>query len=110
DKIKSSHFTKKHSVQFVSTNGEASLPFYFFQHLKHEAATTWQVLRSEMDLMLLNNAREKGAEVQEETSVKELLKEDGRVVGVKAQSKDGTLTEYRAPITLDCSGREAFAA
>src|ERR1700693_4980371 len=37
DKMKGSHFTKKHSVQFVGTSGRASVPFYFFQHLTHEA-------------------------------------------------------------------------
>jgi len=59
---------------------------------------------------VLNHAREKGAIVREQTTVKELLKRDGRVVGVKAQAADGSVVEYEAPITLDCSGREAFAA
>src|SRR5205807_6584751 len=53
ERMKASVFTRKYSVQFVGTHGRASLPFYFFQHLKHEAASTWQVLRSEFDLMLL---------------------------------------------------------
>jgi flavin-dependent dehydrogenase len=60
--------------------------------------------------MLLNNARDKGAEVKEETTVKELIKEDGRVVGVRAETKGGPVREYRAPITLDASGKEAFCA
>jgi hypothetical protein len=60
--------------------------------------------------MLMENARAKGAIVQEETTIKELIKEDGRVLGVRGQSKDGQSVEYRAPITLDCSGKEAFAA
>ena len=55
ERMKASVFTRKYSVQFVGTHGRASLPFYFFQHLKHEAASTWQVLRSEFDLMLLDN-------------------------------------------------------
>ena len=33
DKIKGSHFPKKYSVQFVSTEGTVSTPFYFFEHL-----------------------------------------------------------------------------
>src|ERR1017187_3939587 len=53
DKMKASHYTKKYSVQFVSPSGKSSTPFYFFQHFEHEAATTWQVLRSEFDQMLL---------------------------------------------------------
>jgi flavin-dependent dehydrogenase len=60
--------------------------------------------------MLLNNARAKGAHVKEETTVLELLKDGGRVIGARAQTKGGAAVEYRAPITLDCSGKEAFAA
>src|SRR5690242_2430530 len=40
DRMKASAFTRKYSVQFVDTNGRASVPFYFFQHLMHEAAST----------------------------------------------------------------------
>src|SRR5947209_17001635 len=52
EKMKASHFTRKFSVQFVSSDGRASQPFYFFKHLKHEAANTWQVLRSEFNQLL----------------------------------------------------------
>ena len=111
DKMKSSAFVKKYSVQFVSPSGRASQPFYFFTRYDRETvAQTWQVLRSEFDQMLMDNAREKGAKVQEETTVKELIKSDGRVEGVRAQTKGGPFVEYRAPITLDCSGKEAFCA
>jgi flavin-dependent dehydrogenase len=111
EKMRRSAFTKKYSVQFVSVSGKASQPFYFFNRYDRDTvAQTWQVLRSEFDVMLLNNAREKGATVNEETAVRELVKEGGRVVGVRAQNKTGEITEYRAPMTLDCSGREAFAA
>ena len=71
DKMKQSAFTKKYSVQFVSPDGRASVPFYFHTHLEHEAAQTWQVLRSEFDQLMLDNAREKGAVVHEETTVRE---------------------------------------
>src|SRR5437899_55711 len=111
DKMRQSAFVKKYSVQFVSPSGRASQPFYFYTRYDRDTvAQTWQVLRSEFDVMLFDNAREKGASVKEETTVKELMKEGGRVVGVRAQDKGGKITEYRAPITLDCSGREAFAA
>ena len=30
--------------------------------------------------------------------------------GVRARQPDGTEVEYRAPITLDCTGKESFAA
>jgi flavin-dependent dehydrogenase len=111
EKMKKSAFVKKYSVQFVSPSGRASLPFYFFDRYDRETvAQTWQVLRSEFDQMLLDNARNRGAKVREETTVTELLTEGGRVIGARAKTKSGETSELRAPITLDCSGKEAFCA
>src|SRR5437660_7101510 len=108
DKMRQSAFVKKYSVQFVSPNGKASQPFYFFNRYDRDTvAQTWQVLRSEFDLMLMENAREKGASVLEQITVTDLLQEDGRVVGVGALNVEGQRIEYRAPLTLDCSGRES---
>ena len=87
-KMKQSHFVKKYSVQFVSPDGRSSQPFYFHTHLEHEAAQTWQVLRSELDQMLLDNAREKGAEVIEEITVREANRPHGSVKGVKAANNE----------------------
>jgi flavin-dependent dehydrogenase len=111
DRMKKSAFVKKYSVQFVSPSGRASLPFYFFNRYDRETvAQTWQVLRSEFDEMLMKNAREKGAEIREETIVKELIWDGPRVVGVRAQTKGGPVADFHAPITLDCTGKEAFTA
>ncbi len=110
-KMKASHFVKKYSVTFVQPDGRRSQPFYFFNRYDRDTvAQTWQVLRSEFDQMLLDNAREKGADVREETTVTGLLMEDGRVAGVKGRAKDGATFEIRAPITLDCTGKEAFTS
>src|SRR5688572_19929231 len=107
--MKKSHFVNKYSVQFVSQDGRVSVPFYFFRQLPHEAACTWQVLRSEFDQLLMDNAGEKGAEVIEEMTVRETIQEDGYVKGVRAVTKDGDTVEYRAPITIDATGRDAFS-
>lgn len=110
-RMKQSAFQKKYSVLFVQPNGRASQPFYFFNRYDQTTvAQTWQVLRSEFDQILLDNARAKGAEVIEEITVKELLREGDRVAGVRAQKKSGAVVEFRAPITLDCSGKEAFTS
>ncbi len=110
EQMRKSAFVKKYSVQFVSPSGKASQPFYFFNRYSQDVAQTWQVLRSDLDELLLTNARAKGAEVREQTRVTELIKQDHRVVGVKAQGPDDQVIEFRAPITIDCSGRDAFAA
>src|SRR6266567_4603535 len=56
DKMRQSAFVKKYSVQFVVPSGKASQPFYFYTRYDRDTiAQTWQVLRSEFDVMLLNN-------------------------------------------------------
>lgn len=107
EKLRASHFPRKYSVQFVSASGRESQPFYFFQTNPHESAVTWQVLRSEFDLMMLENAAEHGVDVWQGTLVKEVLFEGDRAVGVLAL-KDGKPCEVRAKVVVDASGRNAF--
>lgn len=111
-RMKKSHFMKKYSVSFVQPDGRRSQPFYFHtRYDKETIAQTWQVLRSEFDEMLLNNARDRGAEVREETAVTRLLKDDsGRVIGVEACGKDGRTESLFARLVIDASGKEAFAS
>ena len=108
DELNKRAYTQKHSVQFVTSDGKISAPFYFFQHLDHPAAATWQVKRSEFDELMLDNARAKGAEVREETQVVDFLYEDGRVVGVVAENAAGERYEMNAHITIDASGRDGI--
>src|SRR5215470_9594250 len=94
EKMRQSAFVKKYSVQFISPSGKASQPFYFFDRYDRETvAQTWQVLRSEFDLLLLNNAREKGAVVKEENTVIELVKSNGAVIGVRASDRSDHVAE-----------------
>src|SRR6476661_10667853 len=105
DKMKQSHFVKKYSVQFVNAQGKLSAPFYFWDNKPHECSQTWQVVHSEFDLMMLRNAREHGVEVQEATRVLDVVFEDGRAVGVRIQTEDGTQEEVRAKVVVDASGQ-----
>src|SRR6478735_7916342 len=73
DKMKASHFVKKHSVQFVNASGKVSTPFYFVDNKPHECSQTWQVVRSEFDQMLLENAAESGVSVHQGARVLDVL-------------------------------------
>ncbi len=108
DKMKASAFPKKYSVQFYSSSGKPSAPFYFFENDEHESSKTWQVLRSEFDQMLLENAQEKGAEVRQEVSVLEVLFEGEKAVGVRAKLPDKSIEEFRAKVIVDASGQSAL--
>jgi flavin-dependent dehydrogenase len=105
DKMRSSPFVKKHSVQFVGQSGRLSEPFYFYDNKPHECSQTWQVLRSEFDKMMLDNAREHGVQVHEGVRVLEVLWEGERAVGVKLATEDGTQHEVRAKVVVDASGQ-----
>lgn len=110
DTLMESGNPRKYCVQFVRQDGFLSQPFYFFQHFDHPSSTTWQVWRSEFDKMIMDKARENGASVLEETQAKSLIKSDNRVEGVVVESKDLGKLELRAPLVIDASGRDCFAA
>lgn len=108
DKMKRSHFVKKSSVQFVSRRGVLSEPFYFTDHRPHECSQTWQVLRSEFDQMMLENAREHGVDAREGVRVRDVLFEGDRAVGVRIQNEDGSEEQVRAKVVVDASGQTAM--
>jgi flavin-dependent dehydrogenase len=108
EKMKKSRFVKKYSVQFVSASGKLSAPFYFWDNKPHECSQTWQVVRSEFDLMMLNNAREHGVEAHEGVRVRDVLFEDNRAIGVKIQLEDGSQREVCAKVVVDASGQSGL--
>ena len=104
-KMQKSHFVKKYSVQFVNSQGKESAPFYFWDNKPHECSQTWQVVRSEFDQMMLQNAREHGVEAHEGVRVLDVLFEGERAVGVRIREEDGTEREVRASAIVDASGQ-----
>lgn len=108
EKLKKSAYVRKYSVQFFGASGRGSAPFYFHRHDPHESSVTWQVLRSEFDRMMLENAREKGACVRQGAAVQEVLFDGDRAVGVRAKSGDGVLQDLHARVVVDATGRSAL--
>ena len=107
-KMHQSHFVKKFSVQFVSASGRLSAPFYFWDNKPHECSQTWQVVRSEFDQMLLNNAREHGVQAHEGVRVLEVLFDGDRAVGVKIRPANGPDRDVMAKVVVDASGQQAM--
>ena len=104
-------FQQKHSVQFVTTDGIISKPFYFFEHDEHPSAVTWQVERMEFDQMIVEKARESGAEVREQHRVLDLIRDaEGKVVGVTAEDHEGARHDLRARVVVDASGRDCLVS
>jgi flavin-dependent dehydrogenase len=109
EKLRASGSTKKFSVQFFNPEGKASKPFYFFEVNHHESAVTWQVVRAEFDMLLLNHARECGVTAIEGAPVKDVIFEGDRAVGVEAklEGKDAP-NRFDAKVIVDATGLDAF--
>ena len=108
DKMKASHFVKKYSVQFISANGKVSAPFNFWDNKPHECSQTWQVIRSEFDMMMLDNAREQGVTVHQPARVLDVIFEQNKAVGARVQNEDGSQEEVRAKVVVDASGQSTM--
>ncbi len=111
EKLRASHFPQKFSVQFFTRTGKATNPFYFFDTNPHESAVTWQVLRSEFDQMLLDNAIEKGVEVRRGVSVRKVLFEGDKAVGVVSQNGEkgkNNLETIHGTVIIDSTGQRSL--
>src|SRR5688572_5901289 len=107
-RLKASHFPRKYSVQFFNKRGKASVPFYFSETDPSESSQTWQVLRSEFDALLLDNAREQGVDIQRGALVKDVLFEGDRAVGVRVELHGEEEREIRCKVVVDASGQSAL--
>jgi halogenation protein CepH len=69
-----------------------------------EGAYAYQVERMKFDKLLLDNARRTGVDVRERHSVRELIVEDGRIVGAKYTDDEGRERVARARYVADAGG------
>ncbi len=111
DRLKVSHFPAKYSVQFYTQAGKATKPFYFFENDPHESSQTWQVLRSEFDQLLLDNAAEKGVTVRRGAGVSKVHWDGDRATGVTIQPASGEAPyEVACRVLVDASGQSTVVA
>ena len=68
------------------------------------------IRRTIIDTLLTDAAAEAGAEVRQGFTVKELLWEDGRVVGIRGRDATGATVEERAAIVIGADGTNSFVA
>jgi len=108
DKMKGSHFTKKYGVQFINEHGKLAEPFRFGQYDPHERSQSWQVVRSEFDKMLLDNAKERGVIVHEGARVLDVLFDGNRAHGVKVKLEGEAEKEVHAQVIVDASGQSSI--
>jgi flavin-dependent dehydrogenase len=110
DQMRATAFPKKWSVQFFNHEGVGSKPFYFHEFHDEESSQTWQVLRSEFDQMLLENAAAKGADVRRGVRVRDVLVEGERAVGARLRLADGSEHRVASRVLVDATGQSALLA
>lgn len=62
--------------------------------------------RGKLDSVLAAKAEECGAEVRFGSKVVDLIHDSNRVFGISVRSDDGAITDIRAPLILDATGRQ----
>ena len=102
-------FIHKPGARFIHEESGAVFTYYFDNAIRPGRPYAFQVKRADFDKMLLDRARELGAEVREETLVKNVqFLSDGVIV--TAAGTDGVPYEVNAPLFIDATGRDAMMA
>ncbi len=117
-------FVEKFGGEIAEAGGEKATKFYFKDGFGARTDRSYQVTRAEFDKMLLDHARENGAEVREETSVEEVSfsedgcylcistsrphpQERGRDAQANSDTSQSDVRELHAHHVIDASGRNA---
>jgi len=110
DRIEKAGFPIKRGVYFKIGAGEGYLlrtdefPQYFMRPY------TYHVDRATYDRLLLDNAREKGVDVQLGATVTDVLFEGARATGVAYESRSGGRRIEKCKVVVDATGRSTLLA
>ncbi len=97
-------FERKYGGTLVWGNEQVPWNFSFVEGGGHEYA--YHTRRADMDSLILDRARELGAFIIEDATVKEPVEEDGRVTGVRFALRGAEgVHEARAKLVVDASGQ-----
>lgn len=102
-------FVRKPGVRFIDRYGRTSTTWCFDHVIKDPSYLSFQVIRSEFDELLLNNARRLGAQAFEETRVKEAdINTAPDRVSVVTVNTNGEEQTHHARFLIDASGRDTL--
>src|SRR3954470_11482582 len=109
DELKKAAFMPKRGGTFRWGSSPEPWTFSFSVSSTFSGPTSvaYQVERMKFDQILLENARAKGVDVREKSSVADVLEEDGRISGVVYRDADGVRHEVRSRFVVDASGNKS---
>jgi hypothetical protein len=104
-------FVRKPGARFTSHDGKSSSTWCFKNIIHDESYLSFHVVRADFDKMMLDKAREEGAEVKELAKVEavNLDNADG-IVEVNVTEDGGVKQTYHAKFLIDASGQDTFLA
>ncbi len=108
EKVRRAGFQEKYGAFIWNEDTGGVRPVVFRDAIDESHPMAYQVKRAEFDEILLRHSQSQGAEVREGISVRDVLFENGRAVGVATADADGGSEELRGRIIVDASGQTAF--
>src|SRR5512142_596158 len=108
EKVRQAGFQEKYGAFFWNEGSGGIRPVVFADAINDKHPLAYQVKRADFDDLLLRHAMEQGVEVRQETPVKEVLFQNGRAVGVRAEDPTGRPFELAARVVVDASGQDAL--
>lgn len=99
----------KWGAEFNSFEGERQSHVEFSEAWGTANPSAYQVKRADFDHILLNNARQQGAEVIEGCRVR-AVRFEAEQVQIEAHHDDGSVQDFVADFVIDASGRDTFLA
>ncbi len=100
----------KYGAEFVSPYHRKTVTFNFGNAWNKNFPYAYQVRRSEFDLVLLDNARRRGARVIEECKVTGVEFDPDGGSRARATHADGRVASFAARFIVDASGRDTLLA
>ncbi len=107
EKFVRARFMEKFGGEMCGACSEEGVKFYFKDGFGSQTDRAYQVTRAEFDKVLIENARESGAEVREETSV-DAVEFSADDVLLRYTPRGSAPAELRAKYLIDASGRNSL--
>lgn len=102
-------FPRKPGARFTNGDGSSSSTWCFKNIIQDESYLSFHVVRADFDKMLLDKAKESGANVRELCKVERVNFELENAVEAEV-IEDGIVKTYRGKFLIDASGQDTFLA
>jgi flavin-dependent dehydrogenase len=108
ERFEKAGFVRKYGAYFSFEDGLQPEYFHFPDASRRVADHAYEVPRGAFDLLLWEAAREAGVHCVDRTSVREVVFEGERAVGVDLRLAEGGTERIAARLVADCSGRSTL--